>query len=174
MQYRRSFGAIRQLQSGNYQAIFKDLAGSIQRAPQTYSTREAADHFLAIKQAEQIAAAEAQSSGRWLLDTNRGAITFGDYAKRYIATKQDWSERTRELNERLAARWIFTSIEWRCLADKRLDFINPLMVREWFAALQRATFESATIAKTPKPLNDTGAAKRWAVSQGDSISLIKA
>ena len=72
--HRRSFGAIRQLQSGNYQASFKDLSGSIQRAPQTYSTREAADRFLAQKQAEQIAAIEAQKSGRWLLDTNRGAI----------------------------------------------------------------------------------------------------
>lgn len=167
--HRRSFGAIRQLQSGNYQASYKDLRGSTQVAPQTYSTREAADQFLATKQAEQIAAAEARHSGRWLLDTNRGAIAFGDYAKRYIATKQDWSERTRELNERLAARWIFTTIEGHCLADKRLDFINPLMVREWFAALQRATFESATAAQTPKPLNDTAAAKRWAVSQGFKV-----
>ena len=46
--HRRSFGAIRQLQSGNYQASFKDLSGSIQRAPQTYSTREAADRFLVV------------------------------------------------------------------------------------------------------------------------------
>lgn len=81
------------MQSGNYQASFKDLSGSIQPAPQTYSTREAADRFLTQKQAEQIAAIEAQKSGRWLLDTNRGAIPFGDYAKRYFDTKQDWSER---------------------------------------------------------------------------------
>lgn len=167
--HRRSFGAIRQLQSGNYQASFKDLAGSIQLAPQTYSTREGADQFLATKQAEQIAALEAQKSGRWLLDTNRGAITLHDYANRYIATKQDWSERTRELNERLAQRYLFTIIEGHCLANKRLDSINPLMVREWFAALQRATFESATIMQTPKPLNDTAAAKRWAQSQGYKV-----
>lgn len=168
--HRRSFGAIRQLQSGNYQASFKDLSGSIQRAPQTYSTREAADRFLAQKQAEQIAAIEAQKSGRWLLDTNRGAITFGDYAKRYFDTKQDWSERTRELNQRLAQRWIFTTIEGHCLADKRLDSISPLMVREWFAALQRATFKSATALKAPKALNNSAAAKLWAQSKGLQVN----
>jgi len=32
--HRRSFGAIRQLASGNYQASFKDLDGSNQVAPQ--------------------------------------------------------------------------------------------------------------------------------------------
>jgi hypothetical protein len=40
--HRRSFGAIRQLKSGNFQASYKDLNGVIQLAPQTYPTREAA------------------------------------------------------------------------------------------------------------------------------------
>ena len=53
--HRRSFGAIRQLASGNYQASFKALNGSNQVAPQTFKTREAADQYLAIKQADQIA-----------------------------------------------------------------------------------------------------------------------
>jgi integrase len=163
--HRRSFGAIRKLPSGNYQAAFKDLDGSNQVAPQTFKTREAADQFLAIKQAEQIAEKQAGEAGRWILNKNRGAIPLSDYIARHFATKQDWAERTRELNERLAKRWILSPIEGQCLADKNLDSITPLMVREWFAAVQRASFESATIAKTPKPLNDSAAAKLWAKSK---------
>jgi len=71
--HRRSFGAIRQLASGNYQASFKDLAGSNQVAPQTFKTREAADHDLATKQAEQIAEKQAGEAGRWILNKDRGA-----------------------------------------------------------------------------------------------------
>ena len=117
--HRRSFGAIRQLKSGNFQASYKDLNGLIQRAPQTFATREAADQFIAVKQADLIAEREAQKSGRWLLDANRGAITLGEYLSRYMHAKQDWSERTRELNERLAARWIMEAVEGHCLAGKR-------------------------------------------------------
>jgi integrase len=163
--HRRSFGAIRQLASGNYQASFKDLAGCNQVAPHTFKTREAADQFLAIKQAELIADKQAQEAGRWILNKDRGAIPLGDYIARHFATKQDWADRTRELNERLAKRWIFSPVAGHCLADKNLDSITPLMVREWFAAVQRASFESATIAKTQKPLNDSAAAKHWAKSQ---------
>ena len=53
--HRRSFGAIRQLASGNYQASFKAFDGSNQVAPQTFKTREAADNYLAVIQSEQIA-----------------------------------------------------------------------------------------------------------------------
>jgi integrase len=164
--HRRSFGAIRELPSNKFQASFKDLSGEIHLAPQTFATREAADKFLAIKQGEQIAEQEAQSSGRWLLDRNRGAITLGEYLEKYLETKEDWSEGTRELNERLAKNYIFKPVENNWLADKRLDGISPLMVREWFAAVQRATFESSVKVRTPKPLNNSAAAKLWAKSLG--------
>jgi integrase len=167
--HRRSFGAIRQLASGNYQASFKDLEGNNQGAPQTFKTREAADQYLATKQAEQIAQKQATEAGRWTLSKDRGAIALGDYIARHFATKQDWADRTRELNERLAQRWILSPVEGHYLADKNLDSITPLMVREWFAAVQRASFESATIAKTPKPLNESAAAKHWAVKCGQNV-----
>jgi integrase len=163
--HRRSFGAIRQLASGNYQASFKALDGSSKVAPQTFKTREAADQFLAIKQAEQIADKQAQEAGRWILNKDRGAIPLGDYIARHFATKQDWADRTRELNERLVKRWILTPVEGHLLADKNLDSITPLMVREWFAAVQRASFVSATNAKMQKPLNESAAAKAWAKSK---------
>ena len=164
--HRRSFGAIRQLASGKFQASFKDLDGKTCKAPKTFASREAADQFLAVKQAAQITEQEARDSGRWLLDKDRGSITLGDYISRHFATKQDWAERTRELNERLAKRWILSPVEGHLLSNKRIDSITPFMVREWFAAVQRTSFESATLAKTPKPLNDSAAAKRWAKDQG--------
>lgn len=160
--HRRSFGAIRQLASGNFQASYLDLDRRTQIAPQTFKTREAADQFLAVQQAALIAEQEARKAGRWQLDKNRGAILLGDYIERHFATKQDWADRTRELNERLARRWILSPVGGQYLADKNLDSITPLMVREWFAAVQRASFDSATIAKTPKPLNNSAAAKQWA------------
>jgi hypothetical protein len=163
--HRRSYGSIRKLPSGKYQASYKDLKGCNQVAPQTFKTREAADQFLAIKQAEQIAEKQAGEKGRWILNKDRGAIPLEDYIARHFATKQDWADRTRELNERLAKRWILTPVEGHLLADKNLDSITPLMVREWFAAVQRASFESATIAKRPKLLNESAAAKAWAKSK---------
>ena len=162
--HRRSFGAIRELPSGKFQASFKELSGEIRQAPQTFTTREAADKYLAVKQSEQIAEKQAHEAGRWIINKDRGAIPLGDYIKRHFATKQDWAERTRELNERLAKRWILSPVEGHLLADKNLDSITPLMVREWFAAVQRASFESATNAKMPKPLNESAAAKQWAKS----------
>ena len=108
--HRRSFGAIRQLASGNYQASYKALDGSTQVAPQTFKTREAADKYLAIKQAEQIAEKQASAAGRWILNKDRGAIALSDYISRHFATKQDWADRTRELNERLVKRWILSPI----------------------------------------------------------------
>ena len=167
--HRRSFGAVRQLPSGKFQASYKDLDGLICKAPKTFSSREAADQFLAVKQAAQITEQEARESGRWLLDKDRGSITLGDYIFRHFATKHDWAERTRELNERLAKRWILSPVEGHLLANKRIDSITPFMVREWFAAVQRATHESALAARTPKPLNESAAAKRWASQNGQQV-----
>lgn len=165
--HRRSFGAIRQLASGKWQARFKDLKGA--EHARTFTTKTAADNYLASKQSERNAEIESQNSGRWLLDINRGAITLGEYASRHMAAKSDWSARTRELNERLAARFIFASVEDHYLADKSLHAISPLMVREWFAAVQRATFESATEQQQPRALSDTKAAKLWAKSNGQVV-----
>ena len=72
--HRRSYGSIRKLPSGKYQASYKDLKGCNQVAPQTFKTREAADQFLAIKQAEQIAEKQAREKGRWILNKDRGAM----------------------------------------------------------------------------------------------------
>ena len=75
--HRRSYGSIRKLPSGKYQASYKDLKGSNQVAPQTFKTREAADQFLAIKQAEQIALVAAHSfainRARWQPCTAMGS-----------------------------------------------------------------------------------------------------
>ena len=92
--HRRSFGAIRELPSGKFQASFKELSGEIRQAPQTFTTREAADKYLAVKQSEQIAEKQAHEAGRWILNKDRGAIPLGDYIKRHFATKQDWAART--------------------------------------------------------------------------------
>lgn len=167
--HRRSFGAIRQLASGNFQARYKDLSGKIELAPQTFATREAADNFLALCQADQIRSKEAKKSNRWIHDQSRGSITLEDYLKRYFQSKSNWSPKTRELNERNARQWILRPVGNYFLADKSLDSINPLMVREWYAELQKATQASAIKAKTPKPLNDSAAAKAWARKQGKKV-----
>lgn len=50
---RRSFGAIRTLPSGRYQARYPGTDGVLQPAPQTYESKRDAELFLAQIQADQ-------------------------------------------------------------------------------------------------------------------------
>ncbi|MET9529869.1 MULTISPECIES: tyrosine-type recombinase/integrase [unclassified Streptomyces] len=76
---RRSFGAIRKLPSGRYQARYPGSDGILRPAPETFESKKGAEVFLAQMQADQ-------SRGDWL-DPSAGEVLFTEYALRWIAER---------------------------------------------------------------------------------------
>ena len=68
---RRSFGAIRKLSSGKYQASYQDKYGNRFTAPETFTSYEHADLFLAQKQVE--------IARGLFIDTRKGKITLKEW-----------------------------------------------------------------------------------------------
>ena len=99
---RRSFGAIRKLASSRYQASYQDRYGNRFTAPETFTSYEHADLFLAQKQVE--------ISRGLFIDPRKGKITLKEWWIEYSNTRQDWAATTRQGNEH-RARALF----WRVL-----------------------------------------------------------
>jgi len=132
---RESFGAVRKLPSGRYQASYVGPDGLRHNAPQTFDAIIDARGWLAIQRATIL-------SGEWSsTDTSRAekagvgkTISFYDYATRWIAT------RTNRHGDHLRPR---TAAEYRRLVagplstfgDLRLTAITPDLVRDWYSNL---------------------------------------
>ena len=135
---RESFGAIRKLPSGRYQASYVGPDGERHNAPRTFDALTDARGWLAIQQARILDGtwsahdtARAEAAGR-----GRG-LSFAEYAGSWIAT------RTNRHGDHLRPR---TAAEYRRLvkgalapfADQRLTAISPDAVRAWYSALVTA------------------------------------
>ncbi|MFC9556968.1 hypothetical protein ACFTWF_39805 [Rhodococcus sp. NPDC056960] len=125
----RSFGSLRRLLSGKWQARYSTPDGSRHAAPHTFDTRRAADDWLSDTRAAML-------RGRWV-DPAAASITFGRYAREWIATR-DLSPRTRDLYEYQLSRWADVdltdptggTIHLAALDVGRLDLPT---IRRWFA-----------------------------------------
>jgi integrase len=125
---RRSFGQVRKLPSGRYQARFRregawHTAKAADGGPRTFTTRKQAERWL-DRTEDDIAA------GRWQPHVKAAPVpTFSGYAESWLST--------RELRGR-------TRAHYRALLDKRLipafgelkvSEITPALVREWYASM---------------------------------------
>lgn len=132
---RESFGSVRKLPSGRYQASYTGPDGIRYPAPQTFTAIDDARGWLARRRIEiadgEWAAHEAKSAAT----ANRARVeTFHDYAARWIST------RTNRHGEHLRPR---TLAEYRRLlagplepfAESRVSGINTEDVRDWYSAL---------------------------------------
>lgn len=132
---RETFGALRKLPSGRYQASYVGPDGVRHNAPQTFDTMTDARGWLAAQQTKiltedwsptEIRAAEQARQSR--------AETFADYAETWIDT------RTNRHGEHLRPR---TAAEYRRLvkgplapfAGSRLSAISTEAVRTWYSGL---------------------------------------
>lgn len=101
MPARRSFGSLRKLKSGRYQAKYSGLDGQRYTAPSTFSTKMDADAWLAQRLSEM-------SRGVWESPQSIKAesIKFDDYFQKVLETRTTKGKAikpsTRELYERLA------------------------------------------------------------------------
>ncbi|MFJ5213336.1 tyrosine-type recombinase/integrase [Streptomyces sp. NPDC088354] len=131
---RRTFGAVRKLPSGRYQARYPGPDGVMRPAPDTFETTRDADGWLAEKQTEI-------RRGDWQ-DPDTGAVNFEEYALRWVKERR-LSPTTDELYRRLLRLHILPS-----LGDLDLDEITAPRVRSWRSERLDVTGAETTIAKS--------------------------
>ena len=121
---RRRFGRVRKLPSGRWQARYRAPDGQDHRAPETFTTKTAADRWLAELET-------ALMRGQWI-DPRAGAVLLSTYAETWLAGRADLKVRTRELY-----RWLLGKYVVPQLGHLRLEELTPGTVRAWHATLLR-------------------------------------
>lgn len=119
---RRRFGSIRRLPSGRYQASYVDPYGRRRVAPATFVRRGDATAWLS----EQ----ESSVARREWNDPDRGHVTFGRYAARWIAERPRLRPGTVALYEGLLRNYLAPTFGEVWLSD-----IDPAAVRRWRAVM---------------------------------------
>lgn len=127
---RRSFGAIRKLPSGRYQARYPGTDGVLRAAPETYETKSDAEVFLSQVQADQ-------TRGDWI-DPTAGEVLFAEYATRWIG-ERGVAPTTDELYRRLLRLHLDPTF-----GGLHVNRISPARVRTWRAERLRATGSTTT------------------------------
>jgi integrase len=121
---RRTFGNVRKLPSGRYQARFLDESGYRHEAPLTFATVADANRWLASTEA-QIA------RGAWV-DPRAGVITLADYANGWLESRPGLRPRTVELYRSLLDKHLLPA-----LGGHQLGKLAAPVVRRWYASLLR-------------------------------------
>lgn len=124
---RTSFGTVRKLPSGRWQARYPDPDGVRMNAPQTFDTKADAEAHIATVRADR-------TRGTYL-DPRKGERKLRDFAHDWIAnggSRGSLAPRTRALYLDLLARHIGPS-----LGSKSLSSITPEVVRSWRTALRK-------------------------------------
>lgn len=142
MSGKRSFGSIRRLPSGRYQARFTGPDGREHLAPQTFTSKEHADVWLAGQRTDI-------SRGVWVAPDKLAAeaspatvLTFAVFATAWVAGR-DLKPRTRAHYEELLRTRLLPAF-----ADRALAEIGPADVRLWHATtdLKRPTMRAHAYA----------------------------
>ena len=130
-----SFGSIRRLPSGRWQARYTGPDLIRHTAPLTFDTKGDAETWIAMRRSEL-------ARGVWLPNDTAGGqpLTFGEYAARWL-TDRDLKPRTCELYQSLLDRRILPTF-----AEKSLAAITPPLVRRWHADQGVATPTARTHA----------------------------
>lgn len=160
---RRSFGKLRKLPSGRYQASYLDPAGERRNAPTTFDAKIDAEAWLSAQHA-------AITSGAWRGRDDR--ITVGEYAETWLKTHQV-RERTRYHYQVQLDRWIKPTF-----GTTPMSKVTPVMVRRWLgifpsdkpaaranayrvlAQVFRAAVDEGVISETPAKVRGAGQYER--------------
>lgn len=113
---RRSFGAVRKLPSGRYQASYLDPHGTRVNAPETFTAKTDADAWLSVQRA-------AIETGSWRGKDER--ITVGEYATGWFASLKV-KPRTRYNYRATYDRWILPTF-----GTTAMTAVTTAMVRKW-------------------------------------------
>ncbi|WP_433891301.1 tyrosine-type recombinase/integrase [Streptomyces sp. CA-111067] len=130
---KRSFGRVRKLPSGRYQARYLGPDGIDRPAPNTFRTKADADDWLAERQGEV-------RNGTWR-DPDAGKIPFEGYALTWVA-ERGLAATTDELYRRLLRIHLLPTF-----GGLDLDEITAPCVRAWRAERLSTTGAATTVAK---------------------------
>jgi integrase len=131
----RSFGSVRKLGSGRWQARYHDATGRRHAAPQTFATKTDAARYLATVEADLL-------RGVWT-DPSRGMATFAEWVQQWQATATQLRPSTVATYDYLLRRFLIPAF-----AEVPLGRLDVLTVREWLARLHReGDVTPTTIAK---------------------------
>lgn len=117
---RRSFGAVRKLPSGRYQASYLDPHGKRINAPETFTAKTDADAWLSVQRA-------ALETGSWRGRDDK--MTVGEYTEQWLATHRV-RERSTYKYRTTYQRWIRPTF-----GTTAMSAVTPAMVRKWLAIL---------------------------------------
>jgi integrase len=132
---RRTFGNVRKLPSGRYQARYRDPSGHRHRAPRTFATLADANGWLSATEAAIV-------RGAWI-DPRAGTITFREYADGWLESRPGLRPRTVELYRSLLDRHLVPAF-----GDHQLGKLTAPVVRHWYARLLRSSAPGrVTVAK---------------------------
>jgi integrase len=132
---RRTFGSVRRLPSGRWQARYPDRNGRMLAAPNTFLTKADAARYLAL--------VEADITRNVFLDPSKGRMPFKEWATNWLQTLTDVRPTTRAQYDYLLGRLVMPRF-----ADMPLADIDAVAVRAWMAALEaRPTISPTTAAK---------------------------
>lgn len=174
---RATFGSVRKLPSGRYQARYSDAKLNRYTAPQTFATNRQAQDWLATVRADLV-------RGTWRAP-ELGTVTVGEYAADLLAVRVDLAPKTRQLYGELLRLWIDTDLELPAagagrrprtinLGRTELGALNVAAIREWYAAALHTTDQRAAqradAARRRQQRDTTHAARRWALDHGRQVS----
>ena len=135
MTRRRTFGTIRELSSGRWQARYTSPDGVRHRAPHSFVTKAKASQWLAGVENDL-------ARGTWI-DPDAGRIAVDVYARQWLKSRTNLRPRTVDLYEYLLDRHILP-----VLGHHTLGTLTPVTVRSWYGNLVRSSgAESLTPAK---------------------------
>ncbi len=133
---RRTFGTIRKLSSGRYQARYTSPDGVRHRAPRCFATKVEASRWLASIE-------DALARDTWT-DPEGARISVDAYARGWLKSRASLRPRTVDLYERLLSSHILP-----VLGRHTLGTLTPATVRHWHADLvRRSGSASLTPAKS--------------------------
>jgi len=126
---RRTFGYVRKLPSGKYQASFLTKEGKRITAPNTFYGKLEADAWLSEIRTDI-------NRGRWK-DPNKGSVTLNEYSKKYLEqNKSRLAPRTFQdysilINQRILANYgnIF-------IGQLELRQISPQIIKTWYQVVK--------------------------------------
>lgn len=124
MSSKASWGSVRKLPSGRYQARYR-VDGQMLGAPTTFRTKRDAEAYLASVRTDM-------ERGTWI-DPRGGQITLREYAIRWIEQRPDLRPRTVELYEGQLRLHILPA-----LGELVLTKITPTRVRDWHSGMLRS------------------------------------
>ncbi|MEA4944528.1 MAG: tyrosine-type recombinase/integrase [Propionicimonas sp.] len=163
-------GTVEKLPSGRFRAFYRH-EGTKYPAPHTFTTREAAQGWLATERADR-------RLGTWR-DPKLGQITLTEYARSWLDSRTDLASRTRHLYGHLLDRRVLPAVNADAggrLALGRLALValTPALVRQWFALMSA---DCARDARRPRRRPDGAGSthgpnpvRAWAIANGHRVA----